>query len=286
MARAQGGAQDAAPDPAAVRRGEYVYRAAGGCGCHTDYANGGKPLAGGRPMQTPFGIYYSTNLTPDPETGLGRWSEADFLRAMREGVGPDGTQYFPVFPYPSFTGMRDGDLRDLWAFLGAQQPVRLANKPHDVWPPFGWRIGVPGWKWMFFRPERIQPDPAAPPERNRGAYLAQAVAHCGECHTPRNLAGGLKQGWRYAGSADGPEGELAPNITPDEDTGIGKWSRADLVWFLETGFKPDGDDAQGLMGQVIEHGYARLTAADREAIADYVLAQPPIHNKVQAPPKK
>ncbi|HEX9844497.1 MAG TPA: hypothetical protein VGC20_17185, partial [bacterium] len=123
-ARAQGGAPDSAPGPAAVRRGEYVYRAAGGCGCHTDYANGGKALAGGRPMQTPFGIYYSTNLTPDPETGLGRWSEADFLRAMREGVGPDGTQYFPVFPYPSFTGMTDGDLRDLWAFLGAQQPVR------------------------------------------------------------------------------------------------------------------------------------------------------------------
>ena len=273
-------------DAAAVRRGEYIFHATGGCGCHTDYKGHGQRLAGGRGLKTPFGTFYSTNITPDPETGLGRWSEADFVRAMREGVGPQGQHYFPVFPYTSFTGMSDGDLADLWAYLRAQPPVRQANKPHDVWPPFGWRIGVPVWKLLFFHPRRFQPDPSQSAAWNRGAYLATAVAHCSECHTPRNLMGGLKAVRLYAGSLDGPEGALAPNITPDRDTGIGKWSKADLTYLLETGLKPNGDDVQGLMGEVIEHGYGKISAADRDAIADYVLSVPAIHNKIVVPKKK
>jgi mono/diheme cytochrome c family protein len=269
-----------APDSAAVQRGRAVYHAAGGCGCHTDYKGHGPELAGGRAIKTPFGIFYSTNLTPDDATGLGRWSEADFVRALREGIGPDGTRYFPVFPYTSFTRMSDADLRDLWAFLRAQAPVRRANRAHDVWPPFGWRISARAWQWLFFRPERFAPQPGAGAAVNRGAYLAQAVAHCGECHTPRNLAGVLQPALRYAGSAEGPEGEHAPNITPDPATGIGKWSRVDLLYFLETGLKPDGDEAQGLMGESIEHGYGKLPAADREALADYLRSLPPIRHLV------
>jgi mono/diheme cytochrome c family protein len=270
----------------AVRRGETVFRASGGCGCHTDYKAKGQPLAGGRGLKTPFGTFYSTNVTPDPETGLGNWSAADFVRAMREGIGPQGQHYFPVFPYTSFTRMSDADLADLWAYLRAQPAVRQPNKAHDVWPPFGWRIGVGPWKLLFFRSARFAPDPARSESWNRGAYLAGAVAHCGECHTPRNLLGGLKASLRFAGSVDGPEGELAPNITPDRETGIGKWSAKDLEYFLETGFKPDGDDAQGLMGQVIEHGYGKIGAADRQAIAEYVRSLPPIVNTVRAPAKK
>jgi mono/diheme cytochrome c family protein len=147
-------------------------------------------------------------------------------------------------------------------------------------------MGVGPWKWLHFRPAPFQPDPQRPASWNRGAYLAQALAHCGECHTPRNLSGALRRDRWFAGSVDGPEGELAPNITPDADTGIGEWSQTDLVYFLETGFKPDGDDTQGLMAEVIEHGYAQLTREDRQAIAEYVRSLPTIRNKVQAPPKK
>jgi mono/diheme cytochrome c family protein len=276
----------AAPDAAAVKRGAYIYRAAGGCGCHTNSREHGAELAGGRPIKTPFGTFYAPNLTPDPETGLGRWSEADFVRAMREGVAPNGSDYFPVFPYTSFTQMTDGDLHDLWAFLRAQPPVHQPNKPHDVLPPFGWRVGAGLWKRLFFRPTRFAPDPQRSAAWNRGAYLSQAVAHCGECHTPRNLAGALKASLRYAGSADGPEGELAPNITPDKDTGIGKYTAKDLAYLLETGFRPDGNDVQGLMAGAIENGYGQISPEDRLAIADYVLSLPPIHNKVLAPPKK
>jgi mono/diheme cytochrome c family protein len=276
---------NAGPDAQAVQRGERVYYAAGGCGCHTDYKHHGMTLAGGRGLKTPFGTYFSTNLTPDPGTGLGRWSEADFVRAMREGVGPDGRQYFPVFPYTSFTRMTDADLHDLWAFLRAQTPVQQADRPPDVWPPFGWRSLIPLWKWLYFKPGRFQPDPARPAAWNRGAYLAQAVAHCGECHTPRNLGGALEPGRQYAGSLDGPDGQLAPNITPDDATGIGRWSKADLVYLLETGIKADGDNVQGLMDESIEHGFSKISAADREAIADYVRSVPAIRHKVRAPSK-
>ncbi len=275
--------QAAAQRNDAVARGEYIFRAAGGCGCHTDYENDGAAMAGGRPLKTPFGTFYSTNITPDRKTGIGAWSEEDFSRAMREGVGPDGRHYFPVFPYTSFTRMSDADVRDLKAYLFSLPPVRLPNTPHDVWPPFGWRIGVPFWKRLHFSAARFGRDPSRSAEWNRGAYLATVLAHCGECHTPRTLMGASKPDLRYAGSSDGPDGQLAPNITPDEATGIGEWSMADLMWFLESGLRPDGDDAQELMGEVIEYGFQYLTEADRRALAVYLASLPPIHNELSAP---
>lgn len=202
---------------------------------------------------------------------------------MRDGVGPQGQHYFPVFPYTSFTAITDGDLADLWAYLRSRPAVRQANRAHAVWPPFNLRLGAGIWKRMFFRPARFQPNPAQSPQWNRGAYLSGALGHCGECHTPRNLLGALKAGAYLAGSLDGPEGALAPNITPDNETGIGRWSPADLTWFLETGLKPDGDDAQGLMAEAIEHGYAKLTVADRQALATYLRSIPALHNEVRAP---
>jgi mono/diheme cytochrome c family protein len=270
----------------AVRRGEYVFRASGGCGCHTDAKQGGAFLSGGRPLKTPFGTFFSTNITPDPETGLGNWSEADFARAMRQGVAPDGTHYFPIFPYSAFTRISDADLSDLWVYLRAQPPVRQANKPPDVLPPFGWRFLLPAWKWLHFSPGRLRPVPGRDAVWNRGAYLVNALAHCAECHTPRGLSGGLRADLFLAGSVDGPEGELAPNLTPDRGTGIGEWSEADLVWFLGSGLKPNGDDTQGLMSETIENGLSHLSEADQRAIAVYLASLPPIRNKVQAPPKK
>ena len=265
---------------AAAERGEYLVRVAGGCRCHTDQKNNGAALAGRRSIKTPFGTLYGTNLTPDGKTGLGKWSEADFIRAMTEGLDPQGSHLFPVFPYPSFTRMARTDLQDIWAYLGTVTPVEQPNREHDLWGPFRWRFPLGFWKRLFFTPGSFRPEPARSPEWNRGAYLARAVAHCAECHTPRNLMGGLKQDWAYAGSSDGPEGELAPNITPDEATGIGSWREVDLVWFFQTGFKPDGDDVQGLMSELIEYGYQFMRESDMKAIYAYLRSLPPISNRL------
>jgi len=255
-------------------------QAAGGCSCHTDDKRSGAFMAGGRPIKTPFGIVYSTNITPDPRTGIGTWSDADFLQAMRQGVSPQGVHYFPVFPYTSFTHMTEQDVLDLKAYLFSVPAVEQANKPPELRLPFGWRIGLGVWKWLNFRPGTFQPRPERSAEWNRGAYLVTALGHCAECHTPRNWLGGLQAQMAYAGAADGPEGELAPNITPDEDTGIGTWSVPDIVWYLQTGLKPDGDDTQGLMSVVIENGYKHLPEKDLQAIAVYLRSLKPIRNKV------
>lgn len=269
-----------ANDPLA--RGKAVLEASGGCTCHTDFEGGGPPLAGGRPLATPFGIFYASNITPDAETGIGRFRDADFVRAMREGRAPDGSAYFPVFPYTSFTGMSDEDLLALKAYLFSLPPVRRANRAPDAWPPFRSRVAARAWQWLHFTPRRFEPDPARSPEWNRGAYLVTAVAHCGECHTPRTLSGALDRGRWLAGSAEGPEGELAPNLTPDRDTGIGDWNATDLVWFLQTGIEPGGDSAEGLMKEVIDHGYQHVPRADLAAIAGYLASLPPIRNDALA----
>lgn len=265
----------------AVARGRAVFEASGGCSCHTDFDGGGEDMAGGRPIRTPFGVFYSTNITSDPDTGIGRWSDSDFLRAMREGRAPDGSAYFPVFPYTSFTGMSDDDALALKAYLFSLRPVAQANRAPEVPPPFSWRIAARAWQWLHFAPRRFQPDPARPRGWNRGAYLVEAVAHCGECHTPRTFMGATDEDLHYAGSTEGPEGELAPNITPDEKTGIGKWSTTDIVWFLQTNLLPDGDGTQGLMAEVIDKGYRHMEEADLKAIAVYLESLPPIENEVK-----
>ncbi len=275
---ADGHGEPAAQAGAAVQRGQYIFRATGGCGCHTDTPNKGPFLAGGRAIRTPFGTFFGTNITPHAQTGLGKWKEADFVRAMTQGVAPDGSHYFPVFPYTSFTRMTREDLADLWAYLRSVPPVKRANKPHDLGFPFNLRMGAWFWKWWNFRPGSYRPAADQPPDWNRGAYLSRALGHCGECHTPRGLMGAPVAAMRYAGSEDGPEGELAPNITPHRTTGIGEWTLNDMVWFLETGLKADGDDTQGLMSEMIENGYTHLSEADRRAIAVYLRSLPPINN--------
>jgi mono/diheme cytochrome c family protein len=271
----------APPDLSAGRR---IFAATGGCTCHTNFPGEGEeapPLAGGRALETPFGVFYSTNITSDSETGIGSWTDDDFIRAMTEGLSPTGEHYFPVFPYPSFSGLHRRDLVDLKAYLGSLPAIRRENLPPGAPFPFSWRATVLGWKLVNFTPKVIEPDLTESEGWNRGRYLVEAAAHCGECHTKRTLTGGLDSSMSLAGSRDGPEGELAPNITPHTETGIGSWSRPDVVWYLETGLKPDGDDTQGLMSEVIEHGYANLPAGDREAIAAYLATIPPIENRVK-----
>ncbi|MBM3568253.1 MAG: c-type cytochrome [Alphaproteobacteria bacterium] len=260
--------------------GEYLFRAGGCWACHTDIKGGGPPLAGGRPLKTPFGIFYSPNITPDPDTGIGRWTVADFKRAMREGVRPDGAHYFPVFPYTTYSRMTDDDIGRLWAYLKSQPAVSRPNRLHDVAWPFSMRLLQGGWKLMFFSSGAYRAQPARGAEWNRGAYLVEALTHCGECHTPRNAMGGMDMGRWMAGTRDGPEGERAPNITPDKATGIGDWSVGDIVELLKTGTKPDFDNIQGTMEEAVQHSLKYLTEADHKAIAAYFKALPAVVNKV------
>ena len=276
------GAQDAG----AARRGEYLFNVAGCAGCHTSVQGQqrGPLAAGGRALATPFGTFYGPNITPDTANGIGRWTEADFIRALREGVRPDGANYFPVFPYPAFTRMTDDDMRSLFAYLRTLPPVAQANRPHDVSFPFNLRFLQFFWKLFFFERGPFRPDPARSAEINRGAYLAEALAHCQECHTPRNFLGGLRSSMAYAGTRDGPEGGRVPNVTPDRTTGIGAWSAGDLEEFLASGLTPDGDSAGGAMGEVIANSTGRMTPEDRRALVAYLRGVRPIENNLRQRP--
>lgn len=269
-----------------IKQGEYVYRAAGCYGCHTDEKHGGKPLAGGHALVTPFGTFYSSNITPDAQTGIGRWSEQDFMRALRAGVSPTGDNYYPSFPYPSYTKLTDDDLRALWAYLKAQPPVQRANRQHDLKWFARARSFVSSWKRLYFTPGEYQPNAAKSATWNRGAYLAEAAAHCGECHTPRGALGGIKSGMHYAGTREGPDNSVIPNITPDKKTGIGRWRVRELAEYLETGMRPDGDTAGELMAEVIDNGLRYLRKDDLAAVAEYVLSLPPVEHSVRKAGKK
>ena len=255
-----------------ARRGEYLAKAGGCVGCHTEEKNDAVPFAGGRELKTPFGTFYGPNLTPHPQAGIGRWSEADFIRAMREGDRPDGKNYFPAFPYPSFTKISDPDLRDLWAYLRALPPSARANREHELTFPFGWRFLVTFWKWFFFTPGVLMKAQGLSDIANRGAYLVQALGHCGECHTPRNFLGGPKRD-RFLAGGKGPEGKDVANLTP---TRLNKLSNRDLMDFLTTGLTADGDVPAEAMGEVIRNTTSQLTRDDLGALIAYLRTLPPV----------
>jgi mono/diheme cytochrome c family protein len=271
-------AVNAVGDPA---RGEYVLHMAGCLSCHTDAKNGGQPLAGGRALPTDFGTFYSPNITPDPETGIGGWSTEAFVQALTEGLSPSGQHYYPAFPYTAYTRMTEQDLADLKAYLDTVPPVPNQVRPHDLSFPFSFRPLLLGWKMLFFDDGPILPDPNQSESWNRGAYLVNGPGHCGECHTPRNILGGPKPNRRLAGTERGPDGKAVPNITPQEGDGIGGWSATDVTFMLQTGLLPDGDAVGGAMGDVIEDNTSHLTPEDRAAIAEYLLSLPPL----PGPPK-
>lgn len=261
-----------APEPVGdAARGEVLAGLAGCEACHT--ADDGPAYGGGHELVTRWGTFHGSNLTPDPVHGIGDWTYADFERAMRHGRSPRGRPYYPAFPYTAFTGIEDQDLADLWAHLRAQEPVASPEAEHDLNGIYGWRFLLRFWKLTGFHAGEHRPEKGVSEQVARGAYLGEALGHCGECHTPRKALGGLKD--RQAlGGATGFESS-APNITPSGD-GIGTWDADELVSFFEDGMLPDGDVTGGEMARVVKHGTARLSAADREALAAWVLAHEPV----------
>jgi mono/diheme cytochrome c family protein len=262
--------------------GEIIFNAGGCSSCH---AVPNQPdrlkLGGGVAIASPFGTFYAPNISPDPDDGIGRWSEADFVNAVRKGISPDGTHYFPAFPYTSYAHATVPDVRDLFAFLKTLPPVKGKVRDHDVPFPFNIRRNVGIWKRLFFDDRLIVPDQSRPPSWNRGAYLVNSFGHCAECHTPRNFLGGIIASQRFAGGPN-PEGEgWVPNIT---QKGIGDWSKTDTSDFLENGVTPEGDSAGGAMVRVIKNT-SQLKPADRDAIAEYVKSLPPVEGP-KRPPKK
>jgi mono/diheme cytochrome c family protein len=250
------------------KRGEYLSKAGGCLGCHTEEKDKATPYAGGRALKTPFGTFYGPNITPHPQAGIGRWTDADSMRALREGRRPDGAHYFPAFPYPSFTLITDADMRDLWAYLRTLPPSSRQSEPHDLGFLYRWRFLVGIWKWLFFTPGPFVPDPAKSAVLNRGRYLTTALGHCGECHTPRNFLGAPKQSQFLAGAKD-----VAPNLTP---TRLKNWSDADLRNFTTTGLTADGDVPAKEMAEVINNTISQLTPEDLSAIIAFLRSVPPL----------
>jgi mono/diheme cytochrome c family protein len=251
------------------KRGQYLVTAGGCLGCHS--IKDGPPFAGGRALKTPFGTFYGPNITPDPVTGIGTWTEAQFIRAMRLGERADGSNYFPAFPYPAFTRIGDSDLRDIWAYLRALAPVQRANRNHELRFPYGFRFLVTAWKWLFFAPG-ASPDAPSASGASRGTYVVQALGHCAECHTPRNFLGGPRRDRVLAGGI-GPDGKRVPNLTP---TRLKSWSDADLKEFFLSGATPDGDAAADPMNEVIRNSTSKLSAADITALIAYLRSLPAI----------
>jgi mono/diheme cytochrome c family protein len=274
-------AQAAGPGAADVARGKYVFGATGGCGCHTEPK--GPVNAGGRRYDGPFGTVYATNITPDRETGIGGWTDEQIVTAIRAGRRPNGERLLPVHPYPVFNGMAAEDLRALVAYLRTVPAVRRVNRPKQIKVPLFESVFLPAWLAAFA--PRETPPPAVPARgRARGEYLVRAVGHCGECHTPRTVTMAPDTSRFLAGTPTGPENSSVPNITPDRDTGIGSWSEEEIAWYLQTGNRPDGDVAGGLMGEVIQGttaGYKDLTKEDLAAIARFLKSVPAVKNRVE-----
>jgi mono/diheme cytochrome c family protein len=249
-------------------RGAYLATAAGCKSCHTDSENDGAAYAGGYMLETPYGNFITPNITSDRETGIGGWTDSQFLSALHEGISPDGDYYYPAFPYASYAGMAAQDALDIKAYLDSLSPVVRTNRDNELkWlVPGRWAMGI--WQWLFM-PWQYPAAPAgATAQWSRGAYLVRHLSHCGECHTPRNSIGALDTGLELQGVTDADA--AAPDITADRNDGIGSWSGEELEFFLEMGMYPDGDFVGGDMVAVIDHTTTRLTGADRKAIVHFL----------------
>jgi mono/diheme cytochrome c family protein len=267
-----------APDPENGRTMFYI----GGCtSCHATPGQDDKTrLGGGAGLKSPFGTFYAPNISPDPKEGIGKWTEVEFVSAMMKGTSPDDSHLFPAFPYTSYQRMRIDDVRDLFAHLKTLPAVQDKSKPHDVPFPFNIRRTLGVWKFLFLDGRPFQPDPGKDAVWNRGAYLANGPGHCAECHSPRNILGGIITAQRYAGGPEPGGDGFVPNITQKSLT----YSQEQLVKLLETGETPDGDTIGGEMAKVTANT-AKLSAADREAIATYIRSLPPVEGPKPPPPK-
>jgi len=266
-----------------VENGKLVFAAGGCASCHVTEGQPDRTrMGGGHGLKSPFGTFYAPNISPHPERGIGRWSEADFANAMLKGVSPAGEHYYPAFPYTSYQRMTVSDVRDLFAYMKTLPADATANRPHDLPFPFTVRRGLGLWKLAFLDGEPFRPDPSKPAAWNRGAYLVEGPGHCAECHSPRAFTGAITADRRFAGGPN-PEGAgWVPNITPHRD-GIASWSADDIASFLADGFTPGGDSTGGAMASVIRNT-SQLSEADRAAMAAYLKALPAREGR--APPRR
>lgn len=254
-----------------IEYGRYLTRAGDCASCHT--APGGKPFAGGLPIATPFGVIYSPNITPDPDTGIGKWSDADFYKAMHEGVTRSGRYLYPAFPYPWFTKVTPKDVQAIKAYLDTLPPVHEKTRPPEFPWPLSWRKSMFGWNTLFFHAGTFKPDPGKSIQWNRGAYLVQGLAHCGACHSSKNMLGAAKTS-AGLGGGDAGDGWYAPDLASDLRDGLGKWSQQEIVEYLKTGSNAR-TAAAGKMAQVVENSTRYLSDADLKAIAVYLKDMPP-----------
>ena len=248
-----------------VQRGKYLVDAGDCKDCHT--AEDGKPFAGGRALQTPFGVIYSANITPDRATGIGAWSGDQFYRALHEGIDAGGHRLYPAFPYPYYTHVTRGDVADILAYLQSIAPVSNRPPANDLPFPLNQRTVMHVWNWMYFQDGTFRPDPKKSQQWNRGAYLVEGLGHCGACHTPKNFAGADENSSVLQGG--NLQNWFAPNLDPDLRAGLGHWSAADIVEYLKTG-RNQFSNATGPMSEVVQYSTSKLTDDDLHAVATYL----------------
>ncbi|WP_426608841.1 cytochrome c [Bradyrhizobium sp. McL0616] len=258
-------AQDKTSD--VIARGEYLARAGDCTACHT--AAEGRLFAGGRPMPTPFGTIYTSNITPDPETGIGKWSADDFYRTMHNGRFPDGGLIYPAMPFASYTKVTRADSDAIFAYLRSVTPVNQKNKPHELRFPYDNRQLILGWRTLFFSEGEFKPDPSKSAEWNRGAYLVEGLGHCGMCHSPINALGGTSQSDAFKGGLIPMQNWYAPSLTSNREAGLGDWSIKDITDLLQTGVSARGV-VYGPMAEVVHNSLQYLNDEDTRAMAVYL----------------
>jgi mono/diheme cytochrome c family protein len=251
--------------PEDIARGKALTDAGDCASCHT--ADAAKPFAGGKRIDTPFGVIYAPNLTPDRETGLGAWSDDDFYRALRFGVARDGSRYYPAFPYPNFTKLTRQDIFAIRAYLATLTPVQNAPRAPELRWPFNYRVVMRGWNWLFFKPGILMPDQQKSAEWNRGRYLVEGIAHCGACHTPKNMFGADRRGQAYGGGR--VAGMFAPRLDGAARSGLKSWSVEDITEYLQSG-RNARSHAGEVMSEVVVNSTSKMSDADIRAIAVYL----------------
>jgi mono/diheme cytochrome c family protein len=254
-----------------VQRGEYLATAGDCISCHT--GNGGVAFAGGGRLNTPFGYLLAPNITPDPETGIGRWTADDFYRAMHEGVNRRGQDMYPAMPYVFYTRVTRADSDAIYAYLRTLEPVRNAVDVNHLRFPFDQRWSMAGWRELFFDEGTFKPDPTASDSWNRGAYLVEGLGHCSACHSPRDAMGGIEQRHEYTGAEI--DGWFAPNLSSNLHVGLGSWTADEIATYLKTGARKGHTTTFGPMAEVVHNSTSKLTDGDLAAMAEYLKTLPP-----------
>ena len=268
--------------PEVVAHGKSLVEASDCATCHT--ADPQRPFAGGKRIDTPFGAIYSPNLTPDRETGIGDWSDADFVRALRFGVAPDSSRYYPAFPYPYFTKFTRGDILAVRAYLSTLTPFRNEEPPPALRFPLNFRVVMRVWNYFFFKPGILEPDQQKDIDWNRGRYLVEGAGHCGACHTPKNMFGADRRSRAFAGGRVGDW--FAPRLDGAARSGLKSWSVDDIVEYLQSG-RNARSHADGLMAEVVVNSTSKISDGDARAIAVYLKSLPagPPEPQVILPPE-